>query len=40
MNEPLPGQVAARLAEAASLKPVRDLEAKVAALEARHSANT
>ena len=40
MNEELPGDIAARLAEAASFKPVRGLEAKVAAPEARLSANT
>jgi hypothetical protein len=40
MNVELPGGIAARLAEAAAGKPVRELEAKVAALEARLSANT
>ena len=39
-DEKLPGGFAARLAEAAACKPVRDLEAKVAALQARHSTNT
>jgi hypothetical protein len=33
----LPGEIAARLADAASFKSSRDLEAKVAALEARLS---
>ena len=40
MNEPFPGQFVARFAEAAPAKPVRGQDAKVAALEARHSANT
>ena len=35
LDEMLPGEIAARLAEATACNPARDLEAKVAALEAR-----
>ena len=40
MNDRLPGEFAARLAEARACDQVLELEAKVAALEARLSANT
>lgn len=39
LDEMLPGVITARFAEAAARKRVRELEAKVAALVARHSAN-
>jgi|OpeIllAssembly_1097287.scaffolds.fasta_scaffold324949_2 hypothetical protein len=40
MMERLLGETAARSAGAAARNPVGELEVKVAALEARHSANT
>ena len=40
MTRRLLGETAARSAEAAAGNPVGELEVKVAALEARHSANT